>query len=345
MSELEDRDLKEAGLESVREILAGQNKKRDDDRFDKAARYIRRRAILCSIVLLIALYFLLPVSKVSAIRITGLDHLPESYIQELSGLSTDSRYYLVFPSRIADAIKADAMIEDCTVKLSEANTITIAVSEKKAVGYLYDDDAEQGLVLLSDGTTAELKSEYLSIISEVPFISGFDQEDWDDLGKAMDAVDDDVIDEISEIDRYAMSYDADTVRMHMRNGGYFLASMDALDKVNYFNEMYVRLSDQSYCIFGSSTANAAYSSVCPWNGEAEEYWTDADGNYILNSSGQKAVKHYYTDESGNYALDGSGNKIAIPLDENGDEVVDADFLEHYAAGYYETGTLVLPDES
>jgi cell division protein FtsQ len=344
MSELEEKSVEEAGLENYWHILAGQRKESDDIRFARERKYIVRRALVISVVFLLVLYFLLPVSHVQMIQVKGLDHLSEDYIVSLSGLSTDSRYYLCFPSSIASKIRSDDMIEDCTVKLKKDNVISITVTEKKAVGYYYDD-TDGGMVLLSDGTTAELKSEYLEIIAQVPYISGFSDDELVELAKAMDSVDEDVIAEMSEIDRYSMSYDASTVRIHMRNGGYFLASMDAVDKVNYYNEIYVRMTNTDYCIFGSSSADAAYTSVCPWNGEAEEYWTDSDGNYILNSSGQKAVKHYYTDSEGNAALDASGNKIPIPLDENGDEVVDADFLEHYAAGYYETGTLVLPDES
>jgi len=62
-----------------------------------------------------------------------------------------------------------------------------------------------------------------------------------------------------------------------------------------------------------------------------------------NSYGDKVAKHYYTDSEGADALDSSGKKIAIPINDSGVEVPDAKFQEHYAAGYYATGSLVLPD--
>jgi len=345
MSELEEKSVEEAGYENYIELLEVQRRQKDDQYFEREKRYIRRRAVFIAAVLLIVLYIVLPVSRVGYIQLKGEKHLDKDYILNLSGVSTKSIYYLTFPSAVEKKIKADPMIEDASVKRTSAGGISISVTEKKAVGYIYDDDASKGQVLFTDGTKADLKSEYLNIIAEIPYISGFDADQLKQLAKAMKGVKEEVISEISEIDRYAMSYDADSVRIHMRNGGYYISSMDAVDKINYYNEIYVRMNDQSYCIFGSSSADAAYSSVCPWNGEAAEYWTDSNGNYILNSSGEKAVKHYYTDESGNPAVDASGNKIPIPINDSGDEVVDADFLEHYADGYYETGTLVMPSDA
>lgn len=345
MSELEEKSVEEAGYENYLDILNAQRRQKDDEKFSRERKYIRRQAVFFSVIFLLVLYVCLPVSRISAIQINGTHHLSEDYVLSLSGLSTKHLFYTALPHSIEKKIEADPMVEDCTAERTDNNGIVITVEEKKAVGYIYDDDASKGKVLFSDGTEADLKSEYLNIIASIPYISGFDSDQLKELAEAMDDVKDEVIAEISEIDRYALSYDANSVRIHMRNGGYYLSSMDAVNKINYYNEIYVRMSDHSYCIFGSSTADAAYSSVCPWNGEAEEYWTDSEGNYILNSSGEKAVKHYYTDASGNPAVDASGNKIPIPINESGDEVVDADFLQHYADGYYETGTLVMPSDT
>lgn len=69
-----------------------------------------------------------------------------------------------------------------------------------------------------------------------------------------------------------------------------------------------------------------------------------DGTYITNRWGDRVVKHYYQDSDGNYYLDKSGNWILIPIDATGTDDPDPDFLDHYLAGYYDTGTLVLPEE-
>ena len=69
--------------------------------------------------------------------------------------------------------------------------------------------------------------------------------------------------------------------------------------------------------------------------------------YLDNSQAQTDAKGkvtaIYTDENGNQAVDSNGNPIVIPLDENGSEVIDPNFNRNYSAGYYETGSLVLPE--
>ena len=70
-----------------------------------------------------------------------------------------------------------------------------------------------------------------------------------------------------------------------------------------------------------------------------------DGTYVTNKWGDRVVKHYYQDENGNYYLDKSGNWILIPIDSTGADDPDPDFLDHYLSGYYDTGTLVIPDEN
>lgn len=343
-----ENTFNELGYDYADSIIAKHNKRRDDKLFLKDQLRLTVFSILVSGLLIAFVYFLLPVSKVNAVSVSGNLYLPDDYVKELSEITLNSRYYLVIPTIVESRIENDPMIEDCTVTLSEDHSIVLTVTEKKVIGYQYDEEA---LVILSDGTTAELKSEYLEIIAKVPLITGFtDDGEIASLAEAMSEVDQSVIEQMSEIDEYALSYDSDSIRILMRNGSYFIGNYGNISLVNSFDSVYEQLTDKTLCLFAADTniyttdddKNVVYSAVCPWNDTETEYWTDANGDYILNSSGEQIVKNYYTDESGNYALDANGNKIAIPIDENGNEVTDGDFLTNYAAGYYATGTLVIP---
>ena len=62
----------------------------------------------------------------------------------------------------------------------------------------------------------------------------------------------------------------------------------------------------------------------------------------MDANGLPIEKHFYTDAEGNIAVDANGSPIAIPIDNNGIEMIDDKFQENYSAGYYTTGVLNTP---
>lgn len=305
---------------------------------------IRKFGIFFGFVFLFVFYLFSSASRVKAVKISGNHYLADSYIEEISSIQTGDIYYFCIPVIKEMKIKNDPMISDADVTLSYNGVINIEITEKKPIGYRYDD--ETPVILLSDNTTAELKSEYLDIIASVPLISGFNEEEQTRLlTKAFADVDQSIIESISEITQFSLSYDDEAMKIHMRNGGYFIGNYQNVDKLNQYYAIYSNMNDKSKCISADENSSVAYSYTCPWNEEESttEYWTDEDGNIITNQYGDKVVKHYYTDEEGNDALDASGNKIPIPIDEYGNQVKDENFTENYAYGYYSTGKLVTPD--
>lgn len=312
--------------------------------FSSSRNTILKTGILFGFLFLVIFYICSSSSRVNAVHISGNHYLDDSYIKQISSCDTGDVYYLSIPLIKEWRLKNDPMIQDATVSLSNDGVINIEVTEKKAIGYRYDDDTP--VILLSDNTTAQLKSEYLDIIASVPLISGFNEaEQTRLLTKAFAEVDQSIIESISEITQFSLSYDDEAMKIHMRNGGYFIGNYQNVDKLNQYYAIYSAMKDKSQCISADENSAVAYSYTCPWNETetATEYWTDEDGNVITNEYGDKVVKHYYKDEDGNPVLDSSGNQIAIPIDENGNEAEDADFTSHYEAGYYATGELVLPD--
>lgn len=296
-----------------------------------------------SFLLLLIAYGFSSASRVKGVVINGTHYLDASYIEDVANIHEGSIFFCNIPFLKEMKLKKDPLIASASVKLTSNNVISITIQEKKAIGYRYEDTAE---ILLSDNTKAELKSAYLDIIASVPLIEGFtDKEQTRLLCKAFDAVDQNMIENIAQVTQYSLSYDDQAMQIQMRNGGYFLGNYQNLDKLNDYYEIYAKLNDKSQCISGDENANVAYSFVCPWN-EADtvtEYWTNEDGSIKENQYGDKIAKHYYIDEDGNPATDASGNKIAIPIDENGSEVIDPNFNRNYAEGYYATGELVLPE--
>ena len=310
--------------------------------FSNSRNALLKWGMITAFALIIVFYLALPVSRIHAVEIKGTEYLNSSYIQKVSGVKENQVFFLTFKPYVQHKLKQDAMIADADVELQDGNTVTITIKEKKAVGYRYD---RKPVVLLSDNTTAPLKSDYLDIIAKVPLVTGFDGKEETRLyTKAFRKVKQSVIEDIAEVTQFSLGYDSDAMKILMRNGGYFIGDYQNLDKLNMYQAIYAQMSDKTKCVSGSDDTNYAFTEVCPWNeSSAKEYWTDTDGKPVKNQYGDKVVKRYYTDKDGKEATDASGNKIAIPIDENGVEHPDQDFLAHYEAGYYASGTLVIPD--
>lgn len=312
--------------------------------FVQSYKKLLKNALLLTVFILLGFYFFSSDSRVSAVVIEGNHYLDDSYIEEISGISSNSLFYLNIPFLKEMKIKNDPMIESADVSLLSGNVVSITVKEKKVIGYRYEDD--KAVILLSDNTKAELKSEYLDIIASVPLINGFtESEQTRLLCKAFNDVDQNMIENISEITQYSLSYDDEAMKIQMRNGSYFIGNYQNLDKLNQYYAIYSKMNDKSQCISADENTNVAYTFVCPWNqsDSTTEYWTDENGNLLTNQYGDNIAKHYYTDSDGNAAVDANGNQIAIPIDSNGTEVIDPNFNRNYSSGYYSTGTFVLPE--
>ncbi len=306
-----------------------------------------RLGILAGILTVVLFYLSSASSKVKFITVEGNSILPDDYILEMSGISTRSIYYLTFPGFTENKIVKDPLIESCDVKMIDNNSVKILVTEKKVYGYRYD---EEPVILMTDGTQAPLKAEYLNITAKVPLITGFtDDEQTRKLSRGFGDVEQTAISQIAEVSQYALRYDEEALKILMRSGGYVIASYYNVDLLNQYNDIYVRQQNKKACIFFADMSDrqngrSAYASTCPWDeGGDAEYWTDEKGSVIVNPAGIAVIKNYYTFSDGSYAYDKDGNRIPIPIDEQGKELYDEDFVENYQAGYYATGKLVLPE--
>ena len=310
----------------------------------KAQPKLFRAAVICAAILLMIVYFVMPVSRVSGITLSGNAFLSRDYILDLADLSNNSIYYLSLPFILERRIEKDPLIEKAKVSLERDNSVKITVTERKILGYRYEDEP---LILMADGSYVELKSTYLDIITKIPLILGFNtEEQTEKLCRSFADVDEKIIRDISEISQYSLSYDPEAIRVLMRSGGYFMGNFYNMGVLNRYWAIYNYQKDKSQCIFADDSMTSAYSKMCPWDEPVvnREYWTDDTGKVITNTYGDKVEKHYYTDADGNWAVDEKGNRIPIPINLQGYEVPDSDFLENYEKGYYKTGKLVIEEE-
>ncbi len=336
--------------EGVEQLFRDREIKNDNSEFEKSRGLLFWAGIGLSVFVLILLYFVSGASRVRALAIGGNQYLDTRYIEGLSGITLDSRYYLTFPHSVRKKIEADPFVEKADIRMNDGNMIQIIVHEKRPLGYRYDDDI--AYILMDDDTKAELKPEYMQVISRIPYIDGFyEDEQTHLLTVALKNIDQKVIEEIAEIHQYALKYDDEAIQLQMRDGTYVFTSYFQTSALDQYHKMYSLVANRNNCLYtveGSRQDGGSMVSAreCPWDEVPIEhdYWMDHEGNYILNKFGDRAVKHYYQDANGFYFLDDSGNYIVIPINEKGEDVRDPDFELNYLAGYYATGQLVIPQE-
>lgn len=314
---LKRKDKKSKNIQEERtavdEVFERRKRIKAEFNFKKSKPLLFIVAIGVGIGIIGSLYYFSPNSKIKSISVNGSYYLDEDYIKELSGLTLDDRFYFIFSPSIEKKVMKSEMVKSVKVSRKSQGIIEIAIVEEQPIGYRFLETPE---ILLNDGKVIEMKSEYLSIIARIPYIEGFETEELvRHLGKSFEDVDRNILETISEISQYPLSYDENTLRIYMRDGNYFFASFYSLSTINSYNEIVSNLGETGVCIYADEGLKVAYTSLCPWDAvtEEKEYWIDELGNVVVNQYGDPVEKKYYTDAQGNFILDNKGNKILIPM--------------------------------
>ncbi|MEG0177788.1 cell division protein FtsQ/DivIB [Anaerorhabdus sp.] len=307
-----DEPIKEE-KSAVDEVFERRKRIKADFSFRKSQPLLFIAAIICALITIGCAYYFSPTSKVKSIRVTNNYYLEKDYIKNLSEITLDNRYYLVVDYLVEKKLEESELIKNATVRHKNQGVIEIEIEEETPFGYRY---LEQGELLLTNGKSVPLASEYLDIIAKVPYIDGFEtEEQLLHIAKAFQKVDRNIIESISEVSQYSMSYDENTIRLFMRDGNNFFASYYSLEMINSYNEIASDFIGNGQCIYSDESLKVAFTSTCPWDlvAEEKEYWLDELGNIVVNQYGDPVEKKYFTDDAGNFILDGNGQKILIPI--------------------------------
>lgn len=235
-------------------------------------------AIISSIIIVIMLYLISPSASVFKVIIKGNNYLNDMYYQELSGISDKDKYLLVITPLIERKMKADPIIESVSVKHLDHQLIEINVKEKEIIGYTYDDIPN---LILIDGTKLSLDDKYLHLISKVPLIEGYNDEELKTISSGFKKLNKDMINEISEIHRYPFSYDDKMLEVIMRDGNYVYLSYYGLSLLNDYYSIAsgINYNQENVCIFLDDVTNSGYVSECPyWKDDGDKDKNDADDN-------------------------------------------------------------------
>ncbi|MBQ1509206.1 MAG: FtsQ-type POTRA domain-containing protein, partial [Erysipelotrichaceae bacterium] len=234
--------------------------KRSDARKKNRFETVKHRCFLLAVVLGLlvigALYWFSPSSKIYRISVTGNQVLEKRYILENSGISLDDRFLFFSSSKAVKKLESSPFIEKAEVTRRNGRLVEISVTEKKMIGYSYD--AGKAVIIFADSSRLEMDRNTMYLIDRIPFISGFTKEQIDYIQMGFKSIESDTINEISEIHRYPFTYDENMMEVIMRDGNYVFTSTFGLHMLKSYYSILssLDLHDDNVCIYLDEVTNS-----------------------------------------------------------------------------------------
>ena len=223
-------------------------------------------AVLSGLSIIIILYFLSSYSKLNGIEVNNNYFLSERDIFSLTDLNNESRFLLISKNNIRKKIEADPLVDKAEIRRIDNNVLSISIKENKVLGYFKDGEAYS--YLLSDGATIALNDNNQYMKLKAPLIEGFTSDKLSKVSTSLAKLNEEEINDISEIHYYPLSYDENMVELIMVDGNYIFISLDSIKLLNnYYDIKDNSLSSKNVCLYFDEDAKVAYKSSCPWEKE------------------------------------------------------------------------------
>lgn len=230
----------------------------------KARKRKRRRKItfFTILVLFIFVYYSTEISKPKNITISGNYILSKDEILLQSDIDLNSMLIYANPILISKRLNSHPLIEKVKVSWSPfTRLINIRVSEVKVFGYR--QDKKEAEMLMLDGSHVDLTPEFYKFMPHLIYIEGFrDLEAETRLLEAFLTLDQQVINQISEIHQRKVSFDSNYIELKMNDGNTVYTSFQTVDRINYYFDIIVNLKSSNTCIIIDEMSGEAYSQPC-----------------------------------------------------------------------------------
>lgn len=220
--------------------------------------------IFFGLIILLVLFFISDYSNVYHISVDGNIYLSDDDIIKIADISEDSKYLLVNTNSKERKLLKSPYIEEASVEKLDDRIIKITVKEIKQVGYITEDNLNK--ILLVDGTRVLITNDNVYMTTKIPLIEGYSSEQLETILRGFKNIDADTINEISEIHRYAFSYDENMMEVIMRDGNFCFVSWTGLEMLDKYYSIVSGIDKSlgNVCIYLDELTNSGYVSVCPW---------------------------------------------------------------------------------
>ncbi len=232
-----------------KKTAAGTDKKKDKKNRKQKEKFEFKRihmyiGIVVFLVLLLTTllwYVFSSVSDVKEITFEGNSLVTETELEERIGFSTGDKMFSISAGKAEDNVELLPVIEEVSVERDWPNNVTVNVNEYKAIAYINSEDLYFPVL-----ENSRIQRGYPSVPRNAPIIYNFEGEEFDALVAALNEIEVEILESISEI--YFRPTDNSMRRIHvfMNDGQEIVADYETFsDKMNYYIGIRQEIGDET----------------------------------------------------------------------------------------------------
>ncbi len=234
-TEIETFSPKNRGKEKTRK----QKKKRPRPKFTRAHFYLMLLLTLLLSVSMLVWYVFSSASDVKNINISGNELISDEELEERLQFGTGDKMFSADLSRAKENVGMLPAVEEVEIDREWWNTINVAVTEYRAVGYVANDTDYYPVL-----ENAQVLRGYPSSPDSAPILHYFEGREFDQMVESLNEIETDIRESISEI-YYRPSENSSTrIHMFMNDGQEIVADYRTInEKMNYYLSMREEIGD------------------------------------------------------------------------------------------------------
>jgi len=252
--------------ESAYDIDLLTNLQNKEEQKRKQRRNRRFRLALFSFVLLIILLgylysvFFSENAKIKQIKISNNRYFTDRQVLSKAAIDYNDNFYFTAGRKVE---KRFADWEICKVKVLKNANQVLEIRFENADLLAYYSDQEANLWLLdSSNRSYAYDNQYLEALKSLPFLLNYNQEERRMLVENLKLLDRGIIAQISEITRYATSFDENMIKLTMEDGITVYLDYLSVPMLNSYNEIVAPLSPTNRCLYFDKATGMAIATNC-----------------------------------------------------------------------------------
>lgn len=216
-------------------------KPKKEFKFKRVHMYI---GIVIFLVLLLAVllwYVFSSASDVKEINFEGNSLVTETELEERIGFTTGDKMFSISAGKAEDNVELLPVIEEVSVERDWPNNVTVNVNEYKAIAYINSEDLYFPVL-----ENSRIQRGYPSAPRNAPIIYNFEGEEFDALVAALNDIEVDILESISEIYFRPTENSMRRIHVFMNDGQEIVADYETIsDKMNYYIGIRQEIGDET----------------------------------------------------------------------------------------------------
>lgn len=200
--------------------------------------------IIIFLVLLLGVllwYVFSSASDVKEINYEGNSLVTETELEERIGFSTGDKMFSISAGKAEENVELLPVIEEVSVERDWPNNVTVNVKEYKAIAYINSEDLYFPVL-----ENSRIQRGYPSAPRNAPIIYNFEGEEFDALVAALNEIEVDILESISEIYFRPIDNSMRRIHMFMNDGQEIVADYETIsDKMNYYIGIRQEIGDET----------------------------------------------------------------------------------------------------